>query len=268
MEKDDFRRLIYEFYKKNRRSFPWRETNDPWLILLSEMMLQQTQTSRVATKWESLAGRFPNPQTMADVELAELLSLWSGLGYNRRALALKKIAERVVSTGGSLPDTYDGLVALPMIGPYTAKAVLAFAYNRPVVFIETNIRRIFIHHFFPDQEKVTDRQILPLVEETLDRKDPRNWYYALMDYGSALRGVENPNRRSAHYSRQSTFEGSDRQKRGALLRLLTASQGRARSCEELSTDINADPEKTMQLLSALVREGFVAESPEGYRIPS
>ncbi len=265
--KDEFRKLIWDFYRKRGRVFPWRSCRDPWLILISEMMLQQTQTSRVEAKWSEFTGAFPAPSAMARAPLSEVLRPWSGLGYNRRALALKSIADKLSAGDGRVPENYDDLVSLPMIGPYTAKAVLAFAYNRPVVCIETNIRRVFLHHFFPGETDVADSRIMPLLEETLDRENPREWYYALMDYGALLpRQVTNPNRRSAHYSRQSPFQGSNRQKRGALLRELTMRSGDAMSVSSLAPAAQTDDVTAKEILDSLVREGFACESGGSYSI--
>ncbi len=266
-EKEAFRKLIWDFYGQQGRAFPWRSCRDPWLILISEMMLQQTQTSRVEAKWSEFTDTFPDPEAMAAAPLSEVLRLWSGLGYNRRALALKSIADRLAEGDGRLPENYDALVALPMIGPYTAKAVLAFAYNRPVVCLETNIRRVFLHHFFPGETGISDSGIMPLIEETLDRENPREWYYALMDYGAALpRRVVNPNRRSAHYSRQAPFRGSNRQKRGALLRELTRHNGEAVSVSSLAPAAETDAVTAKGILDALVREGFACEAGGCYFI--
>ncbi len=225
----EFQRIILVHYAEHGRDLPWRHTRDPYAILVSEVMLQQTQTERVIPKYEQWLDRFPNISELAQASLADVLQLWQGLGYNRRAKALKDIAEMVMSRyGGAIPDSRDTLMAFPGIGHYTASAICTFAFDQPLIFIETNIRRVFIHFYFPNsvggdghERKVHDRELLPLVERTLNRKDPRTWYYALMDYGAMLKGkVENPNRRSAHYSRQSRFEGSDRQIRGIILREL------------------------------------------------
>jgi A/G-specific adenine glycosylase len=159
---------------------------------------------------------------------------------------------------GELPRTEKELMKLPGIGKATAGSIMAFAFNEPVVFIETNIRRVFIHHFFPGHDQVDDADILPLVGLTLDRQDPREWYYALMDYGAWLAGlIPNPNRRSRHYSRQSPFEGSDRQVRGRMLRKMI----REKSCvaEELIREAD-DPERGAIILKTLIKEGFVCET--------
>ena len=184
-------------------------------------MLQQTQTDRVVGKYLAWMERFPTPSALAEAPLSELLSFWSGLGYNRRALSLARAAALVSERGGSVPDTEEALLELPGVGPYTARAVLAFAFGIPTAFIETNIRSVFLHHFFTAETGVSDARIRPLVEKSLDRADPRSWYYALMDYGVEIkRRFGNPNVRSGTYAKQSPFADSNRRIRGALLREL------------------------------------------------
>lgn len=186
-------------------------------------MLQQTQTERVSAYYPKFLARFPDIRTLAGAPFRAVLEVWRGLGYNRRAFFLKRCAEEVVLRhDGVLPKDIEGLLSLPGIGPYTARAVLTFAFNQPHVFIETNIRAVYLHHFFPNRDGVSDREIVPLIEETLDRENPRNWYYALMDYGVHLKSVfPNPSRRSVHHTKQSRFLGSCRQIRGAILRVLS-----------------------------------------------
>lgn len=211
-----FRQTVWEYYRAHVRSFPWRETCDPYCIAVSELMLQQTQVERVVPKYEKFIQMLPDWQALAAVDTVTLLSLWQGLGYNRRALNLKKMAHVVVSEhGGELPQDEKLLQALPGIGPYTASAICAFAYNLPVVMIETNIRRAFLYHFFSEEDAVHDNMLTPLIAEALDMEHPREWYYALMDYGSWLgRTQPNANKRSRHYTKQSQFQGSLRQLRG------------------------------------------------------
>jgi len=217
-----FRTIIYDYYERHGRSFPWRETTDPYRILVSEVMLQQTQAPRVLLKYEAFVHLFPDVATLAASPLHDVLGAWQGLGYNRRALALKQSAELIVTLhGGIVPRDEETLVSLPGVGPSTARAVMAFAYNEPVILIETNIRAVFIHHFFPQEETVADSNLRPLIEKTLDQKEPGRWYNALMDYGTFLKKAHaNPARRSSHHQRQSPFEGSVRQVRGAILRLI------------------------------------------------
>ena len=218
-----FRRRVCWHGRRHYRSLPWRDTGDPYAILVSEMMLQQTQVARVLGHYARFLARFPDPATLAAAPLAAVLERWSGLGYNRRAQALHRTAGVLVREhGGALPPDRDALLRLPGVGPATAGALQAFAFARPAVFIETNIRRVFLHQFFPAAAAVPDAALLPLVARTVDRRQPRRWYYALMDWGAALgRRTGNPNRRSAHYSRQTPFAGSRRELRGRVLRLLT-----------------------------------------------
>ena len=198
---------------------PWRKTRNPYRILVSEVMLQQTSVARVTDKYTRFLQAFPNASALATAGTDDLLGAWKGLGYNRRALSLRAAAQVIVSVhGGKVPRSVDELVALPGIGHATAGAVLAYAYDIAIPFVETNIRRVFLHFYFPGEDGVTDARILPLVEKTVDRGNPREWYYALMDYGAMLgKGAVNANRRSLRYRPQKPFEGSFRQLRGAIL---------------------------------------------------
>lgn len=263
----EFQKRIIEFYSENERSFPWRETRDPYRILVSELMLQQTQTDRVAAKYGPFVDRFPDFGSLASAGLSEVFALWKGLGYNRRAKALHDSAARVIEEhDGVLPADPSLLETFPGIGPYTARAVCAFAFDMPVVFVETNIRRVFIHFFFPDEQKVHDRRLLPLIEVTLDRMAPRRWYYALMDYGAALRRqVPNPNVRSAHYVRQAPFENSNRQIRGRILGAISE-----RGCldeKTLSALVGFSRERVRRSLIQLQEDGLVVCEEGSYRIP-
>ena len=252
-----FKDTIYAYYRQHARRFPWRETKDPYRILVSEIMLQQTQTERVAGKYEEFIVRFPDFAALARSDLHPVLEVWQGLGYNRRAVALKETAVRMVREHNSrLPEDLDELIKLPGIGRSTAGAILAFAYGISVAFIETNIRRVFLHFFFPERDSVKDGEILPLVEQTLDRENPRQWYYAIMDYGVMLKArVPNPNRKSAHYSRQAPFEGSNRQIRGQILKYLIA-EGRLTETE-LVDRLRRDPARVRAMLYEMECEGFI-----------
>lgn len=252
-----FQRIIYRHCRTHGRTFPWRSTDNPYHILVSEIMLQQTQTERVVQKYEQFLSSFPNFASLARAPLREILKVWQGLGYNRRAMALKDIAQMVVKNfQGNLPSSPEALMSLPGIGRATACAICAFAFNKPVVFIETNIRRAFIHHFFQDENHVKDTQILPLVEKTLDTSNPRTWYFALMDYGVMLKKrYQNPNRKSAHYQKQPPFEGSNRQIRGMILRALTAES--PISQQEIAQRLGMDPDRVKGNLVQLQREGFI-----------
>ncbi len=254
-----FRDLVYAWWRTHPRSLPWRETADPYAILVSEVMLQQTRVDRVVGKYADFLRRFPDFATLAAAPLQELLAAWQGLGYNRRAVALKKCAEAVAAQyGGVLPESVEALQALPGIGPYTARAIAAFAFDLPTVFIETNIRAALIHHFLGDREGVRDAEILPLVAATLDRFHPRAWYNALMDYGAMLKKAHgNPARRSAHHARQTPFKGSNRELRGRILKALLAVPGR--TAQELGTNLGAEPAAVHKNLLRMEKEGLVAE---------
>lgn len=252
-----FSDALWDSYTTLKREFPWRNTDDPYRILLSELMLQQTQTDRVLPKYQQFLAYWPNFQAMAQTEIADVLMAWRGLGYNRRALALRTIARESERFGWTLPPQYDQLIQLPMIGPATAAAILAFAYQKPAIYLETNIRRVLIHQFHPDETQVSDTLLKKELEELLQfQSDYRNWYYALMDYGVYLKKVlVNPNRRSAHYTKQSKFAGSNRQVRGLLLVAMTE-QG-ALDIDSLSERINFPRERIMQCVEDLMKEGFI-----------
>ena len=236
----EFRRKVYAHYRSAGRELPWRCTDDPYAILVSELMLQQTQVERVLRYYQPFLQAFPTAARLAATTTAEVLQLWSGLGYNRRALALQRAAFMVVREhSGHVPSDRDSLLCLPGVGAATSGAVLAFAYRTPVVFIETNIRRAGIAELVARPsllpvdpgEPISDALLLPLLEHALDRDDPRCWYYALMDYGAALGrearrddSAPNPNLASAAYKRQSRFAGSGRQLRGAIVRALVKSE--------------------------------------------
>lgn len=260
-----FREIITSSYHKNgRHNLPWRETRDPYKILISEVMLQQTQVSRVLKKYPEFIKAFPTPNVLAKAPLKRILSVWQGMGYNRRAIALKGIADAVMrECGRAIPDDPALLEKFPGIGKNTAGAIVAFAFNKPAVFIETNIRRVFIHHFFPRLQNISDKKLLPLIEETLDKKNPREWYWALMDYGAALpKHVKNPNRRSRHYAKQRPFKGSNREVRGLILKAFI-NRG-SLSHHDLRKHIrHKELEKNLR---DLAREGFLKKEQKQYSL--
>ncbi len=249
-----------------RRDFPWRNTTDPYHILVSEVMLQQTQVARVMVKFPIFIDQFSNFKELATASTKDILQVWQGMGYNRRALYLKKIAEIVITQyKGKLPDDPAILDTFPGIGEATAASIVAFAFNKPLVFIETNIRRVFIHLFFEDRKsKVDDREIFPLVEQTLDHNNPREWYWALMDYGAHLgKTVDNPNKKSKYYSIQSKFEGSDRQVRGEILRILLKKSFKEKELVEI---IKKEHGKVKSILQGMIKEGLIEYKSRMYRI--
>lgn len=272
------RKLVSKVWEEGERLYrdlPWRNTRDPYAIMLSEIMLQQTQVGRVQNYWDRFLGLFPTIDALASAETSLVLEMWQGLGYNRRALALKSCAEVCSQRyGGELPRSREGLVALPGIGPATAGGILAFAHNEPAVYLETNVRTVFLHHLFPGRDQVSDREISPYVQRTCSLDNPRGWYYALLDYGSFLKStLPNPSRRSKHHSRQSTFEGSRRQKRAELVRVVLAQRkvtleglhGALAEFEAAHGRPEPELELTRSIADDLVKEGFFAKDGNRYR---
>lgn len=252
-----FRALIRNYYHGHKRDFQWRRTKDPYKILISEVMLQQTQTERVIPKYQLFVKKFPNFETLYRAPAVEVLKIWQGLGYNRRALFLKRLAHMVNEKyAGTLPGDPHLLTGLPGIGTGTAGAVAVFAFNIPRPFIETNIRRVFINFFFQHRKAVPDSEILPLVEKTMDRKNPREWFWALMDYGAMLAKVSpNPNRKSAHYKTQSPFKGSDRELRGKIVKLLLAKGPLTK--REVSRNLSQPGMRIARAFSGLEKDGLI-----------
>jgi A/G-specific adenine glycosylase len=270
---DHFVATVWDYGRELYRDLPWRDTRDPYEVLVSEVMLQQTQVSRVLDYWPRWLERLPSVDSLSAAPTSLVLSLWQGLGYNRRAVNLKRAAEICSEQhGGTLPRTHDELLALPGIGPATAAGVRVFAYNQPDIYIETNVRAVVLHELFPQDDGVPDRVIADVLAQTCDVSDPRGWYYALLDYGAYLkRTVPNPSRRSKVHARQSAFEGSRRQKRAWLLRAVLASPGLTES--QLAEDLDAaerdggrepvDPALVSELLCELGHEHFIMRDEDG-----
>jgi len=249
-----FQGHIWQYYRKHGRSFSWRETADPYHILVSEIMLQQTQTSRVESKYNAFLSAFPGFLILARTSLREVLQVWQGLGYNRRALALHQIAQQVViQFDGQLPSDPEVLRRLPGIGPYTAGAVAAIAFNKPTPFIDTNIRSVFFHFFFDKSDYVSDRDILTLVERTLDKENPREWYYALYDYGAMIKHKKGIPRTTK--KKPSAFQGSNRQLRGQVLQLLLNHDSITE--QAVIASLGHDRENICHALAQLQEEGFI-----------
>lgn len=270
---DAFVRRVREQGAELYRDLPWRNTRDPYAIWISEVMLQQTQVVRVLTRWERFMARFPTVDALSAASSADVVEEWQGMGYNRRALALKRAADICATEfGGALPVGVDELRKLPGIGEATAAGITAFSRDVPCIYIETNVRAVFIHEFFPHADRVTDKQLRPLVEAACPAEDVRGWYYALLDVGAHLKKTQvNPTRRSASYARQSAFEGSRRQKRAWIVREVMACPGIAD--EELHARLDAEElragrdrvpvQEYRSIVDDLAREGFFARTGEG-----
>lgn len=256
-----FQRTVRGYYKKNgRHTLPWRQTYSPYRILVSEIMLQQTQVERVIPKYKNFLKKFPTLSVLANAPLSAVLIEWQGLGYNRRAKMLQSAARAILTEhNGRFPKSKEELLALPGIGPYTASAIRVFAFNEPETLIETNVRSVFIHHFFPKKKKVSDASLFPLIVASVDVQNPREWYSALMDYGSHVKQtVGNASRRSAHHVRQKPFKGSNRELRGTIMRELSK---RKRSMTYLET-LGFDKKHLLSQLDSLRKEGMIQESPK------
>ncbi len=263
-----FQETVWTYYRDHaRHDLPWRQpepdgTFDAYKIMVSEAMLQQTQVVRVIPKFQAFLVRFPTVKALAAAPLGEVLIVWSGLGYNRRAKFLWQAAQAIVQNhNGEIPRNVSDLQALPGIGANTAGAICAYAYNQPVVFIETNIRTVFIHHFFADTlEPVADKVLAEYVAETLEAAQPREWYWALMDYGVYLKQtVGNVSRRSKSYAKQSKFEGSLRQIRGAVIRRLATG---AHTKNQLAIELT--DERLDSVLDALTQEKLIEKRGDQY----
>lgn len=297
---EDFRSLVRAEGSRLYRDLPWRRTREPYRIWLSEVMLQQTQVARVEARMPAWLDRFPSVEALAEASTSDVLEAWQGMGYNRRALALKKAAQEVVDRyDGVFPHGLKELTALPGIGPATAQGIRSFAFDLPGVYLETNVRTVLLHHFFPDVPAVPDRELVPLARASCpmapahaierlgeepdagdyaspqDPEDtPRAWYYALLDYGAYLKKtIPNPSRRSAGYVRQSRFEGSRRQKRAEIVRLLLEAGVEGLSLDSVVEGVSrfetragraaVDGDVVRSMLDDLEREGFCGSEQHG-----
>lgn len=258
-QRESFLETLWAHYALHGRpELPWRLPEpdgafDPYKILVSELMLQQTQVPRVIPKYTQFLAQFPEYDVLAASDLGAVLKLWQGLGYNRRAKFLWQAAQQLHQRG-SFPDTQSDLISLPGIGKNTAGAIAAYAFNQPVLFIETNIRTVYIHHFFSERSDVHDNEIIELLEQTLDREQPREFYWALMDYGAYLKQYVRNNSQSRHYTKQSTFDGSLRQVRGKVLRALSDSD---LTFDQLYEQVH-DP-RLETVITALMKEALISE---------
>jgi len=251
-----FRNKIYAYFSQNKRTFPWRTTTNPYHILVSEIMLQQTQADRVIEKYQAFIKRFPTIKILAQVPLRDVLVMWQGLGYNRRPRNLQLAAIEIRKKYyGKIPVDPAVLSTLPGIGPYTAAAIAVFAHNAPIPMIETNIRSVYLHHFFSGKKNVDDKKLVPLIEQTLDKNNPKKWFCALMDYGAYLKKIHpNPNRKSKHYSTQSRFEGSNRQIRGNIIKSLLT---RPHTLVLLKHALNTNAQTIQTNITQMKKEGLI-----------
>lgn len=265
---NSFLQTVWVYYDAHGRDLPWRQTEsdgsfDPYKIMVSEIMLQQTKASRVIPKYQQFLEQFPTTKKLASAELGEVLKAWNGLGYNRRAKFLHQAAQMIVAEyNGQFPKTLNALTNLPGIGVNSAGAILAYAFNQPAIFIETNIRTVYIHHFFKYSTEISDTQLRSLLTQTLDTKNPREFYWALMDYGSHLKTtMGNSAKQSKHYTKQSPFSGSLRQVRGHILRALATKPYRLKQLESEIIDVRLG-----DVLQGLMTEQLISKRDDIYHL--
>lgn len=258
MTEAEFTDLIWQKGRDLYRSMPWRDDTRPYYVLVSELMLQQTQVDRVIPKFNAFIGRFPDEESLARASLADVLTLWSGLGYNRRAKFLHEAAKKIIADfDGVFPRNKVDILSLPGVGPGTAGAIMTYAFNQPTVFIETNVRTVYFHHFFEDGSKISDAQLIPVIERTLDMEHPREFYWALMDYGTWLKkSGAGKISQSKHYKKQSPLKGSVREVRGQLIKQLAAGDI---AVAELRQQYSGD-ERLMLAINGLLADGLVTRT--------
>lgn len=250
------RQKVFDYYLENRRDFPWRETRDRYAVMVSEIMLQQTQAERVRAKYQMWMRHFPDTFTLASASQRDVLALWSGLGYNSRGQRLQACAKVIVDRfGGVVPGVPEVLKTLPGIGEYTSRSIPVFADNLDVAAVDTNIRRIIIHEFaLPDSTPL--REIQGIAERLLPKGRSRDWHNALMDYGAKHLTSQRTGIRPL--TKQSKFHGSKRWYRGRLLKELVATE--QITFEELEEKYVSCPWGLEGIIEGLIHEGFVEEA--------
>jgi A/G-specific adenine glycosylase len=247
---------------RNKRKFPWRETTNPYHILVSEFMLQQTQAPRVVEKYKNFIEKFPDLQTLAEAETSEVIRMWSGLGYNRRAIWLQEAAKQILKKT-YFPDEITELRALKGIGFYSSRSILIFAFNKDIATVDTNIRRILIAEGFAD-EKASESELLEIATQLVPKNNSRDWHNALMDYGS----IELTSNKTGikPISKQGKFKGSNRQYRGKIIRLLSIKKA-GLSKDQIEKDCKIPTEKMTKILDSLIKDGLIQQKEDTYLLP-
>lgn len=265
-----FQDKILSWYAEHQRDLPWRKTREPYNIMISEIMSQQTQIPRVVQKYQEWLEAFPTIQDLAQAPVAKVLTHWSGLGYNRRALYLQKAAQAIVSDfDGIFPQDVATLQTLPGIGEYTASAISCFAFDKQIVVIDTNIRKVIITQFLIDSEEVGGKNEMKIIREIAEQLLPHGrayeWNQALMDYaGSVLR------KEKITIPKQSKFKDSDRYYRGQILKLLLQKQ--SITPLELHDHFNKkeqiiNQDRLKKIISSLEKDNLIQSSKSRLKIP-
>jgi A/G-specific adenine glycosylase len=255
MDTPAFQEEVWAKGRELYRPMPWRDDPSFYHVLVSELMLQQTQVDRVRTKFAEFMERFPTIEMLAAATLADVLTAWQGLGYNRRAKFLHEAARQVVREG--VPRSREELIKLPGVGKNTAGAIMNYVYQTPTAFVETNIRTVYFHHFYADEQNVSDAEVLKLVEATMDKESPREWFYALMDYGTFLkRAGAGRLTVSRHYKKQAPLKGSVREVRGEIIRRLAGGT----MTRDMLQNGYEDDLRFEKALHGLIRDGLITET--------
>ncbi len=261
MTTSEFQEIVWKHARTLYRHMPWRDEPTLYNVLVSELMLQQTQVPRVLTKFAEFTHAFPTVEALAAAGLADVLRVWQGLGYNRRAKFLHEAAKHIVAHGE--PKTRDELVKLPGVGANTAAAIMNYVYEVPTPFVETNIRTVYFYHFFRDRTNISDKELLSLVTQTIDHEQPREWFWALMDYGAELKRQGHGRLdMSKHYKKQPPLKGSVREVRGQILRELS----RGNSDLKKFRHNLADDTRYQKALQGLLRDGLITEENRSYHL--
>lgn len=262
-----FQTIILDWYKNHRKDLPWRNTRDPYKILVSEVMLQQTQISRVIPKYKGFLQKFPILYILAVARINSILKTWSGLGYWRRALYLKETAKTILKKyKGKFPKDPKVLETLPGIGHYTARALACFAFGNCQAFLDTNIRRVYLHFFFPKRKKVSDKEILKIAQKAVWKKNPREWHYALFDYGAMVLKDKNINKRSKHYHKQSKFKGSFRSFRTKVVRFLLSQKQNQAPHKIVEALLKKSPYPSRQIIASLLKDNLIKKTSSHYSL--
>lgn len=276
--KAEFNKTLFLWHKKNYRKMEWRDTHDPYRILVSELMLQQTQVARVKEKYPEFIKKFPTVSKLATAPLGDVLRLWSGLGYNRRAKFLHQCAKQVVSEyGGKFPDTYEELVTLSGVGRSTAGALLAFAFGADTPMIDTNIRRILIRVFFLGRKLPTDSELYDFAVSIIPKGKGREWNYAMLDLGATLCSARNHKEECplmklhgnvgdfVYKKPQKKFADSGRFYRGKLVKYLSTNDSISfAGAKKLLIPYTGE---VSNLLESLVKEGLISKKKAMYSLP-
>jgi A/G-specific adenine glycosylase len=254
-----FQNKILQYYKKNGRDLPWRNTTDAYNILISELMLQQTQVSRVIDYYTTWLKTWPTIQHLAQANFKDVLQAWMGLGYNTRGINLHKASKIIVQHyNADVIAAMDEYKKIPGVGKYTSQAVKIFSTNADIVTVDTNIRRIFIHEFDLSQD-ISDSELWSIAQHCLPKGKSRQWHNALMDYGAMY--LTSKKTGISPKTKQSTFEGSDRQIRAQILRDLLNTP---LTIHDLTQHYDHTTDRLLKILEKMKKQGIIKKEKEKY----